>query len=133
MPKPIVLLLLAIAGFSIGGLVFGASYSEWMLPGGLPFGNLLAATGLCSLAGLAFSLAPPASMRRRVSRLALFAAILWLPLSIVLAGNLALNFSGVRGTIWFALSSATAITAFGALLCAVVGLLFGSRGKTSAD
>ena len=54
MSKLIALLLITVAGFSVGSLLIGARYSEWVLPGGLPLGNVLAAAGLCSLAGAAF-------------------------------------------------------------------------------
>ena len=132
MSKLIALLLLAIAALSIGMLVSGGSYSEWVLPGGLPLGNALAAICLCSVAGAAFLLGPPGSLRRRASRTALLTAAFWLPLSIALAGNLELNFSGSAGTAWLALSLITASTVLGSLLLSVGGLLFGARGKSSA-
>ena len=132
MPKLIALLLLAIAGISIGVLLSGSGYSELVLPGGLPFGNALAATALWSLAGAAFSLSPPNSTCRRVSRITLVVAGLWLPLSVALAGNLALNFSGPRGTVWLAISLATIIAALVSLVWAIAGLLFGFRSKSRA-
>ncbi|WP_149193984.1 hypothetical protein [Luteimonas suaedae] len=132
MPKLIALLLLALSALSIGTLVSGTSYSEWLLPGGLPLGNALAAAGLCFLAGAAFLLSPPSSIRRRVCRAALVSAILWLPVSIALAGNLELNFSGSRGTAWLVASSVTAIAVLSSLLWAAAGLLFGSSGKSSS-
>src|SRR5262245_17058386 len=106
--RRITLLLLTAAGFSVGSLVSGARYLEWVLPGGLPLGNVLAAAALCSLAGAAFHLSPLGSIRRRVSRVSLLAAAFWLPISIALAGNLTLNFSGYRGAAWLAITSVTA-------------------------
>jgi hypothetical protein len=129
MPRLFALLLLVIAGLAIGSLVSGSILAEIVLPGGLPFGNVLAAVGLCSLAGAAFLLGPRASARRRFSRTVLLASLLWLPLSISLAGNVALNFSGARGAVWLAISSATTIAALGSLTWAVAGLLFNLRGK----
>ena len=128
MPGLVALLLLAIAGLCIGALVSGSSYSELALPGGLPFGNVLAALGLCSLAGAALSLSPPGTARRRFARIVLLASAAWLPLSVALAGNLALNFSGARGTVWLVVSSATMIAAVAALAWAIAGWLLGSRG-----
>jgi hypothetical protein len=111
--KPrLALFLLLVAGCCIGALVAGASIIDRTIPGGLPLGNLLAAVGLCALAGAAFALSPPGSLRCRVTKIVLFAALLWLPLSIALARNLALDFSGTRGTLWLA---ATAIVALSAL------------------
>lgn len=119
------LVLFALAAISIGVLVFGAAYSEWILPGGLPLGNALAAIGLCSLAGSAYSLSPVGSVRRRICQAALVVTVLWLPISIALAGNLELNFSGSRGTAWLVISSATAIAALGSLVLALAGALLG--------
>lgn len=124
MPRLLALLLLVIAGLAIGSLVSGSILAEIVLPGGLPLGNVLAAAGLCSLTGAAFLLGPPGSARRRFSCTVLIASLLWLPLSILLAGNLSLNFSGARGTVWLAISSATTIAALGSLVWAVAGLLF---------
>lgn len=133
MPKLIALLLLVVAGLSIGWLVSGSDHLEFVLPGGLPLGNALAPTGLCSMAVAAALLSPPSSNRRRFSCAALLASVLWLPLSISLAGNPELNFSGLRGTAWLAVSSATIIAVLGALAWAAAGLLFGFREKSSAD
>lgn len=117
------LVLFVLAAVSIGVLVSGASYTEWVLPGGLPLGNALAAIGLCSLAGSAYSLCSVGSFRRRISQAVLVVTVLWLPVSIALAGNLELNFSGSRGTAWLVISSATAIAALGSLALAIAGAL----------
>lgn len=125
MQKLTALLLFALAAISIGVLVFGARYSERVLPGGLPLGNALATIGLCSCAGSAFYLSPVGSVRRRISRAVLLMTVLWLPISIALAGNLALNFSGSRGTAWLFISFATAIAVLGSLAMAIAGALLG--------
>ena len=128
----IALLLLATSLLSIGSLVSGAAYAESVLPGGLPIGNVMAAFALCSLAGAALFLSAPGSSRHRASSLALRMAVLWLPLSLALAGNLALNFSGLSGTTWIALSSLTFFAVLGSLLWAVSGLVLAVWGKSSA-
>jgi hypothetical protein len=127
MPKLITTLLLAIAGFCFGSLLSGASYLDQPLPGGLPIGNALTAIGLCAVSMTAFWLSPLHSARRRLSILAMLASIVWLPLSIALAGNLALNFSNGRGTVWLAVSSTTAIVALGSLTWAGAGSLWALR------
>lgn len=43
---------------------------------------------------------------RRASLTVLIAAAAWLPVSVLLAGNLALNFAGDRGSIWLMLTLA---------------------------
>ena len=120
MPKPITTLLIAIAAAAIYSLVSGAAYLEVMLPGGLPFGNALTAIGLCSAAGAAIGLSTPRSLHRSVAAASFVAAILWLPVSIALAGNLALNFSGDNGLAWIVLSASTAIAVLGSLAWVLV-------------
>lgn len=98
--------LLAIFAASLALLVSGGSYLEFVLPGGLPAGNALAALALTSAAALPVPLSAPGSGLRAAALGTLAAATAWLPLSIALAGNLALNFAGVRGSIWLGLSLA---------------------------
>jgi hypothetical protein len=62
------------------------------LPGALPLGTLLAALAMVSGAALAFAAGPPGSWLRRVSSLTLAAAVIWLPLGMLLAGNPSLSF-----------------------------------------
>lgn len=123
MRKVIVPLLLAIAAFSIGSLLAGASYLEQDLVGTLPIGNALAAMGPCSLAAIALLLSSPHSACRTTSLVALLASVLWLPVSVVLAGNLALNFSGARGTAWIAMTLATIVVVLVSLVWAAIGAL----------
>lgn len=131
MQKLIALVLFTLAAISIGVLVSGVSYSERVLPGGMPLGNALASIGLCSLAGAAFCLSPEASIRRRISGAVVGVAALWLPISIALAGNLALNFSGSRGTAWLIISFATAIAVLCSFALAIAGALLNLFGRTS--
>ena len=130
MQKRKALVLFALAASSIGVLVSGAHYSEWILPGGLPLGNAMAAIGLCSLAGSAYNLSPVSSLRRRISQAVLVVTVLWLPVSIFLAGNLELNFSGSRGTAWLIISSATGIAVLSSLALAIIGALLEQSSAT---
>lgn len=120
--RPIVafLLLLAIAVSAGYPLLTGARWIETALPGGLPLGNALAAIGLCAIAAAAMVLSPRGSILRAIARGILFAAVAWLPLSIALAGNLALNFSGGRGLAWIAMTLATTLCALLVLLAAAI-------------
>jgi ABC-type uncharacterized transport system permease subunit len=61
------------------------------------------------------------------------AAIAWLPISVALAGNLALNFKGPHGIAWLGLSLATVLAVLGSLAWAVVRLLLKSRLNGSSD
>ena len=125
--------LLAIASFAMLSLVSGAPYLETRLPGGLPTGNALAALGLSAAAGAAVALSARGTALRTMSLASLFAAAAWLPLSVALAGNLALNFGGGRGRIWLVLSLVVAAGAFGVLLWAVVaGALANRRPRGAA-
>jgi hypothetical protein len=118
------LVLFAIAAIFIGVLISGARYSEWVLPGGLPLGNALAAICLCSLPGSAFYLSPVGSVRRRISQVVFSVTLFWLPISLVLAGNLQLNFSGYRGTAWLVISLVTALASVGSFALTILGAIF---------
>ncbi len=99
-----VILLLIIALASVASLVSGASVLSMVLPGGLPVGNMLAALGLVSPAALALFISTSETKLRVASLAMLWAALAWLPVSIILAGNLPLNFIGWRGTVWMGLT-----------------------------
>ena len=131
MPKLIAMFLLLVAGYSIASLASGASYLSLAMLGGLPIGNALAAIGLCSLPGAAVLLTPMGSARRRLSYAALLGAALWLPTSIALAGNLALNFSGSLGTVWLAMSAVIGVAVLASLAWAVICASFGSRASAA--
>jgi hypothetical protein len=132
MRKIIVIALLVIALFSIFSLVRGAEYLETPLPGGLPIGNALIAIGLCALAGTAVALSVRGTALRIMSLASLLAAAAWLPESVALAGNLALNFGGGRGLIWLVLSLVVVTGAFCALLWALVARALAKRRSTGA-
>lgn len=80
---------------------------EGNLPGGLPAGNLLAAITFAAWPAAAVLIARPGSLARRLAIGALALALAWLPVSLLLAGNLALNFEGLRGTLWMGLTVLT--------------------------
>ena len=128
----IVALLLAAAAFSVFSLVSGAPYLGAVLPGGLPLGNLLAAVPLCAIAGAAVRLSPTGTAVRHASLASLAASAAWLPVSIALAGNLALNFSGSRGSVWLAFSIAVAVVAFCVLGWAFVAVLLSKQKHRGA-
>lgn len=114
-----VAVLLAVAAFSFASLLLGASYLSAVLFGALPFGNVLAALALSALAGVAL-LAAASPSARRLASFAVVASVAWLPVSAWLAGNLALNFSGNRGAVWFALTGGVALLVVTSLVFAVV-------------
>ena len=124
MSKPIfLLLLLAVAALAMGSLVSGAGHLEQTLPGGLPLGNAVTALALVCPALAAVLISRPQSACRRASQTAFAAAVLWLPISVILAGNLTLNFVGRRGVVWLALSLVTLMLVVGCLAWAVAAAL----------
>ena len=100
MKRIIVAVLLTIVLVAAASLVAAAPYLLWLLPGGLPFGNALTAAGLCSAAVVAFLLSNPGTVLRWAAIVAIALSLLWLPISIGLAGNLSLNFDGTNGLLW---------------------------------
>ncbi|MFZ2235623.1 MAG: hypothetical protein WBP11_05135 [Dokdonella sp.] len=99
--------LLCISMLALASLLFGAEHLQYALAGGLPLGNLVAAIGLVAAAWAALGLLPRRGPGRLIGVSALLVALAWLPVSIALAGNLALVFSGWRGDAWMALTAAT--------------------------
>lgn len=124
------MLALVFAG-AVMALVSGGSFLEWPLPGGLPFGNAIAAAGLCALAGMAVVIALPGSRARPVAWLALLACVAWLPASVALAGNLSLNFTWSRGITWMWLTLGTLGVTVAALAWAAIARLIAARRKTA--
>ncbi|WP_407353271.1 hypothetical protein [Luteimonas sp. R10] len=121
-------ILLVGAGAAFLLLVGGASFLERPLPGGLPLGNATAAFGLCALAGAPLALSARGTALRGVAFGVFFAAVAWLPVSVALAGNLALNFGGGRGVAWMVFSLAVLGAALVALLWALAARAVRSRG-----
>jgi hypothetical protein len=133
MSRQIIAWLIMVAIGVTVSLVSGASYLEISLPGGLPIGNALAAIGLCSAAGAAVGLSQSGTSLRRISAASFVAAIGWLPISVVLAGNLALNFKEPHGFAWLGLSLATVLAVLGSLAWAVVRLLLKGRPNAGSS
>jgi hypothetical protein len=131
-PAIVAALLLAVAAICIVLLASGASYLELPLPGGLPIGNALSAIGPCAAAGTAVVLSPRGTARRFVSIASLLGAAAWLPVSIALAGNLALNFPSGRGDVWLAFSAVVAALVLLALGWALVAALLARRRHAGA-
>ena len=119
--------LLFLSVLSAGALLVGADFTEVRLPGGLPLGNLLAAAVFCGLAGAAALLAPRGSVTRAAALAALLASVAWLPLSIAFAGNVSLNYSGPRGTVWLWLTAGLLLLDLGVLLFAAGASYFARR------
>ena len=111
-----VAVLLVFAAFVVLSLLRGAPYLEAALLGGLPLGNLLAALGLCAMAGASTVLSLDGTARRIAALVTLASAVLWLPISVLLAGNPQLNFGSGRGAAWIAFSVAVFATACFTLL-----------------
>jgi hypothetical protein len=99
-------------------LVSGADALEARLPGGLPLGNAVSAAALVLAAWAALRLAAKGSRLRGIALCALVLSALWLPASILLAGNLELNFAGRAGRAWTVLTAIATLAAFGSLAAA---------------
>src|SRR4030095_6233860 len=124
-----VLSLVGLAVLSLASLMSGASYLEFALPGGLPAGNALAAIALVSAAALPVLLSSAGSVLRGAALAALAAAAAWLPLSIALAGNLALNFASGPGSIWLGFTFAVILFVLCTLAWALVRRLVALRRR----
>ena len=123
MSRIVAAVLLLVAAACALPMVTCASHLETPLPGSLPLGNLLTAAVLCATAGASVALGLPDTRLRTVAQLSLLAAVAWLPLSIALAGNLALNFTGWRGTAWLVASLAIVVVVLATLAWALLANL----------
>ena len=132
MKAMIVATLLAVAALAVLSLASGTNHLEAALPGGLPLGNFLSALAPSAIAAAAVLLSFPRTALWVVSWTSLVAAIAWLPGSIFLAGNLELNFSGWRGSVWLVYTIAVAVLALGSFVWALVASLLALRRRAGA-
>jgi len=107
----------------IAALASGATFIGAPLPGGLPAGNAITWLCLLGLSTAALLLAVPGSLIRTLAWAALAGSIAWLPASILLAGNLALNYSGAIGTYWLSASFGLFVLAVATLLLATASAI----------
>jgi hypothetical protein len=108
---------------ALGALVLGSERLEARLPGGLPLGNAVAAASVIFAAAAATLMSRAGTVLRVLALAALVLALIWLPASIVLAGNLDLNFGRSSGGIWLAGSAVIFLASYGALLLALASSL----------
>ena len=129
----IVSMLLVVTMISVASLVSGAGYLEVVLPGGLPAGNAIAAFGLVSPAAVAVLLSTPGSALRAAALGTFCAAVAWLPVSIALAGNMDLNFTGWRGSVWLGSSLVIHLAVLGTLAWSLVARALAMGKRSSAN
>lgn len=119
--------LLAATALVALALMQGWPQLLWDLPGGLPLGTALAALALCAPAVVALLLSPAATADRRLAQVALVAGMTWLPVSILMAGNPRLNFTGGNST-WLLFTAITALLVILALAWAAARFAWRRRG-----
>lgn len=120
----LVSLLVIIIGCCCYALIGGFSLLHWRLFGELPFGTLLAAVAIASLACLIYLLKIRNNYFTVIVTVCLVMAILWLPISVYLAGNFQLIFSGDNGHYWSVYTKATVIVNLVTLLLILAIKLF---------
>ena len=113
-------------------MLTGAAWLETPLPGGLPAGNLLTAGGLASMPLLALMFAPRGGKSRRFAWFVLVPTLAWLPLSLLAAGNLQLNFDASAGPAWQAATLGLFAAGIFSLLRALVAWM-AQRRPPAAD
>ncbi len=79
--------------FVFYSLFTGRAYLIWTMPGGLPFGNFLAALGLTAASASGICIHKYRSTLWMIALLSLMLSVAWLPVAIYQAGNMELNFS----------------------------------------
>lgn len=126
-------MLLTGSVICFGLVMSGAPALEFLLPGGLPLGNLVAAVALACLGAAVLVLAPARGFFRHLARMTLVASASWLPVSILLAGNLRLNFANGRGDAWLTFTTAVLCASLLMLILAAVLRLLSSRERNPAE
>lgn len=102
------ILLLGSTVFATASLINGADYLLWSV-GPFPLGNVLVVLGLVGAPAAAWLYAGPQRWLRRFCIFAILLALLWYPISILMSGNLYLNFSGDRGEFWWVMTVASVL------------------------
>ena len=96
--------LLLLGCTLMAAFLLGADVLDQALPFGLNAGVAAAALSLVLVAAGPACLAGPGTPFRRLSQVALVAALAWLPVSILLAGGPQLSYSGWRSVAWLVLT-----------------------------
>lgn len=113
--------LLILGCVLMAAFLLGASVLDRDLPSGLDAGVAAAAVSLIVSAIGPAMIATPGAGHRALSRIALFAAIAWLPVSIALAGGLQLSYSGWRSIAWLVLTGFVLLALLGSWVMALAG------------
>jgi len=101
MKKIVGLLVCVVVVVACGWLIFGDNdLLDVELPFAFPAGNLAAAVMMVAMAAMPMLLAQPGSKLRFVARWLLVATVLWLPVSMALAGGMQLSYSGWQSWVW---------------------------------
>jgi len=101
MKKIVGLLVCVVVVVACGWLIFGDNdLLDAELPFAFPAGNLAAAVMMVAMAAMPMLLAQPGSKLRFVAKWLLVATVLWLPVSMALAGGMQLSYSGWQSWAW---------------------------------
>ncbi len=120
---------LLLASLCFMAIASGGAFIETTLPGGLPLGNAIVAVGLCALALASVMLSPNSGWQRRVCSGVFILSVLWLPVSLLLARNLLLNFGGRNGDIWIVFTLAVLALALGCWLWALTVWMYRLKAR----
>ncbi|MEM1438156.1 MAG: hypothetical protein AAF545_07995 [Pseudomonadota bacterium] len=109
----------------LGLLMLPTPWLEALLPGGLPFGNLLVATGMvcAGLAGMAYS--DSGSVLRLLSIVTTMVALAWIPVGLATSGNLNFNFYGDDASymLWFRYTAVAAVLGVATLVATLAAAI----------
>ncbi len=108
-------------------LVTGSEWLDWELPFEFPAGNLIAAALLIAAAAIPVLMDVPGRALRVFARATLWAAIVWLPASLILAGGVRLSYAGWAGWLWIGCTLALLLAIPVAVAWAAVAALLARR------
>ncbi|MEL6950920.1 MAG: hypothetical protein AAGM16_12500 [Pseudomonadota bacterium] len=109
----------------VGLLTLPTTWMEALLPGGLPFGNLLVAAGMvcAGLTGMAYS--ESGSVLRLLSIVTTMVSLAWIPVGLATSGNLNFNFYGddMSYMLWFRYTAVAAVLGIATLMATLAAAI----------
>ncbi len=127
--RGLAVLLVATTVFAMAALVSGAAFLVQPI-GPFPLGNLLTVLGLVGMPLAAWLYSGSRAWLRGFCVVAIALALAWYPVSIALAGNLHLSFSGNHGFTWLVITAVITLLSLSApMVVAIVRLVDRLRGR----
>lgn len=130
--KSAALVICVAVAIAAGWLLFsGSELLDVALPFDFPAGNIAAAVVIVAIAAIPVVSSATGSRLRNFAKVALVAAIAWLPLSMAIAGGMQLHYSGWQAWLWMAYTCAVLLAMPILLGWSIVAAVLHRRGRAA--